>query len=94
MLVFLLLGLLVQTPAELRSRAVVLAFEKATGYPNGRPGFVADHRIPLCAGGPDAVTNMQWEEVRASYVKDTFERALCVEMKRQGYILVKVATHR
>lgn len=74
---------------ETRSRATVVAFEKLTGYPHGRPGWVVDHKIPLCAGGPDAVTNMQWQDAASSYRKDIFERALCVAMKQEGYVLVK-----
>lgn len=63
------------------------AFHKLHGE---RPGYVVDHIIPLCAGGPDAVENLQWQARAASYRKDTFERQLCREMKRQGYKLVKV----
>jgi 5-methylcytosine-specific restriction endonuclease McrA len=32
-----------------------------TGYPHGRPGYVADHVIPLKRGGADASWNMQWQ---------------------------------
>lgn len=42
-----------------RSRAVHRQFLKSTGYPDGRPGYVADHIRPLCAGGKDAVENLQ-----------------------------------
>jgi hypothetical protein len=72
-----------------RRRATVVAFEKATGYPHGRPGYVVDHVIPLCAGGPDVAANLQWQTTAASYVKDGFERALCAAMKTQGYRLVR-----
>lgn len=69
----------------------LIAFMKATGYPHGRPGFVVDHKIPVCAGGdPNDANNLQWQEKAASYRKDVCERALCKEMKRQGYRLVKV----
>jgi hypothetical protein len=72
-----------------RSRATVRAFLKAQGYPHGRPGHVVDHKIPICAGGLDTLDNMQLQEVQASYRKDTYERALCAAMKKQGYVLVK-----
>jgi len=64
-------------------------FRKQTGYPNGRPGWVIDHLVPMCAGGPDDVANLQWQDRTASYRKDVFERALCVAMKKQGLVIVK-----
>lgn len=45
------------------------------------PGFVVDHMIPLCAGGPDTIANMQWQDVRTSYAKDNVERTLCRRLK-------------
>lgn len=47
------------------------------------PGWVVDHIVPLCAGGPDAVSNMQWQERSASHAKDAQERRACRE-KRSG----------
>lgn len=64
-------------------------FRKQTGYPHGRKGFVVDHIVPLCAGGPDAVQNLQWQERAASYKKDAFERELCRAMKREGLTITK-----
>lgn len=84
---FLIGSLLLQL--AVRNPAVIREFEKQTGYPHGRKGFVADHKIPLCAGGPDSVDNLRWEEVKESYLKDKFERELCREMMRQGYVMVK-----
>lgn len=40
-------------------------------------GYVIDHIVPLCAGGADALSNLQWQERRASYRKDADERRLC-----------------
>ncbi len=63
-----------------RHRATVIEFEKLTGYPHGRPGFVVDHILPLCAGGADAVSNMQWQpvkgQVRAGAVRGDEETGL------------------
>lgn len=70
-----------------RSSAVRLAFIKthpcpATGTTTSPcPGYVIDHVIPLCAGGPDEPGNMMWQEIRASYVKDAWERKICAVMK-------------
>jgi hypothetical protein len=85
--VLLVTGLL---GADMRHASVARAFRALTGYPLGRPGMIVDHKIPLCAGGPDTIDNLQWQKVAESYNKDTFERALCREMERQGYYLVKV----
>jgi hypothetical protein len=71
-----------------RSRPLIREFARQTGYPNGRPGYVVDHQIPLCAGGPDTIANLQWQEKRASYVKDQFERELCRDMKRLNLMMV------
>jgi len=44
-----------------RSPAAREEFMSETGYPNGRPGYVIDHIIPLKRGGVDAPYNMQWQ---------------------------------
>jgi hypothetical protein len=46
------------------------------------PGFVVDHIIPLCAGGKDAIENMQWQTKEESYKKDKFERSQCASLKK------------
>ena len=45
-------------------------FMKATGYPQGRPGYVVAHVIPLKQGGADAPSNMQWQPKPAAKAKD------------------------
>lgn len=53
-------------PAGTRNHAVRVEFQRATPCPStGRtrgpcPGYEADHRIALCAGGADRVGNLQW----------------------------------
>ena len=83
----LIISLALQAPL-FRSRILIRQFAIATGYPNGRPGYVVDHQIPLCAGGPDAMENLQWQEVTESYKKDVFERELCRDMHRLGLRMV------
>jgi hypothetical protein len=39
-------------------------------------GYIIDHVNPLCAGGPDAANNMQWQTVGDARIKDRHERAL------------------
>lgn len=56
-------------------------FRNLTGFPNGRPGYVVDHIVPLCACGADAVENMQWQTVQDAAVKDEWERELCKTLR-------------
>jgi hypothetical protein len=44
---------------------------------------VIDHVRPLCAGGPDRRTNMQWQTVAAAVRKDADERRLCRSLRRK-----------
>ena len=53
------------------------AFARQTGYPNGRPGCVIDHIIPLACGGSDTPANMQWQTIAEGKAKDRTERANC-----------------
>lgn len=68
---------------ENRSRSVTEDFQRqnpcpSTGRRSGAcPGWVKDHVVPLCAGGPDAVSNMQWQTVENAASKDRLERAVC-----------------
>jgi cobalamin biosynthesis Mg chelatase CobN len=60
-----------------RSEQAKHDFEKLTGYPKGRPGYIVDHIIPLACGGPDTPTNMQWQTVADAKAKDAVERKGC-----------------
>ena len=57
-----------------RSEAARREFERQTGYPNGRPGYVVDHIIPLAKGGCDCPSNMQWQTKADAKAKDRVER--------------------
>ncbi len=85
---FLLVGLLgalfdCATLAFARERAPIRAFRKehpcpATSKTTGAcPGWVVDHRYPLCAGGADDPSNLQWEPKEHSFTKDRLEREVC-----------------
>ncbi len=50
------------------------AFEKQTGHPNGWPGHVVDHIVPLSRGGADSPSNMQWQTTEEAKAKDKWER--------------------
>lgn len=55
----------------------------ATGLTRGAcPGYVADHRMPLCAGGEDHPSNLQWQTVADAAAKDAHELRLCRALKR------------
>lgn len=69
------------TPTPRRAGAVA-AFKRLSGYPKGRPGYVVDHIVPLCACGDDAPYNMQWQPYKESLVKDRFEREMCASLRR------------
>ena len=50
----------------------------STGRPTGAcPGYVKDHIVPLACGGPDAVSNLQWQTVAEAKAKDKWERKSC-----------------
>lgn len=66
-----------------RSTAAKNAFKRANPCPVTQsskgpcPGYVVDHIIPLCAGGPDKPHNMQWQTVENAKIKDRDERRMC-----------------
>lgn len=64
-------------PCHPRSSVVRHHFQKMTGYPHGRKGYVVDHIVPLACGGADAVSNMQWQTIADGKAKDKWERKLC-----------------
>lgn len=49
-----------------------------------RVAYVIDHVVPLCAGGADLPTNMQWSRLEISKLKDRVEKATCHCMKKYG----------
>src|SRR4051812_26493907 len=74
--------------ASERSKQTIREFRKAhpcpaTGKKSGAcPGYVIDHIRPLCAGGPDRPSNMQWQTVSDAKRKDRMERRECRELRR------------
>jgi hypothetical protein len=66
-----------------RSTAAKHAFQRATPCPStgdirGRcPGYIIDHIMPLCAGGADSPSNMQWQTRADALRKDRDERRMC-----------------
>jgi len=57
-----------------RSEVAKRDFMKQSGYPNGRPGYVVDHIVPLAKGGKDVPSNMQWQTIAEARAKDRVER--------------------
>jgi len=50
----------------------------STGKTRGRcQGYVVDHIKPLCAGGADRPSNMQWQTREEAKLKDREERKIC-----------------
>jgi hypothetical protein len=60
-----------------RSEEAKRTFEKQTGFPRGRPGYVIDHKVPLACGGADSPSNMQWQTTAEAKAKDKVERIGC-----------------
>jgi hypothetical protein len=66
-----------------RDPAVAREFQKehpcpSTGKRTGScPGYIRDHIKPLCAGGADRVSNMQWQTTAEAKKKDKVERKQC-----------------
>jgi hypothetical protein len=62
-----------------RSQAVLRQFQHehpcpSTGLKTGAcPGWVKDHIVPLCHGGPDLPSNLQWQTVEDAKLKDRWE---------------------
>lgn len=80
----LMLALPMPTEARIpRSAAEVAAFKRenpcpSTGLRRGScPGHIVDHIKPLCAGGPDHRSNMQYQTVAEAKAKDREERRTC-----------------
>lgn len=94
-LFLLLLAIATAFPAEARDRAQRTEFVReypcpATGKTRGScPGWVVDHIVPLCAGGADAPGNMQWQELKASKVKDKEEWRICRGFKKRDINVVQ-----
>ena len=49
------------------------------------PGYVVDHVKPLCAGGADHPSNMQWQTREEAKIKDRREVEQCRRFRSQHY---------
>lgn len=73
-----------------RSPAVRAEFQRLHPCPaNGKtrgacPGYVVDHVVPLCAGGADAPSNMQWQTAADAKAKDREEARICRKRRSQA----------
>lgn len=85
-----LLALSLAAPAEARqtrSGAVLRQFQlenpcPSTGSTRGScPGWIKDHRWPLCAGGADSLWNLQWQTVEQAKEKDRHEAFVCAVLR-------------
>jgi hypothetical protein len=72
-----------------RSHQAKAEFRKSNLCPStnsrkaGCPGYVIDHIIPLCAGGVDHPSNMQWQTVPEAKIKDRQEQLQCAAIHRK-----------
>jgi len=81
--ILLVTSLNTASASEHRSRAVTREFQRehpcpSTGRTSGAcPGYRKDHIVPLACGGPDAVSNLQWQTISDARAKDAWERRAC-----------------
>lgn len=54
----------------------------ATKKPGACDGWQVDHRVPLCAGGPDSPKNLQWLTVRDHREKTKKDLKMCRSMRK------------
>lgn len=97
----LLIAALLTTPLAdaniARSSAARTSFAKTTACPATGlnklpcPKYVIDHIVPLCAGGIDNKSNMQWSGYVSSKGKDKEELALCAKIRRG---LIKASSNK
>lgn len=73
MIELVLISALCHVPVD-RNPKAVREFQRQTGYPKGRRGYVVDHVCPLACGGADTPANMQWQTYEESRKKDRTER--------------------
>lgn len=66
-----------------RNPAVIREFRKIHPCPYAKSDCIADHVVPLCAGGADAVSNLQWQHKAESLLKDREERRVCAEERKR-----------
>lgn len=72
-----------------RSQSAKVEFKLANPCPaNGAhkgpcKGYVIDHRIGLCVGGPDTAQNMRWMTIETAKAKDRWECRPGWELKLQ-----------
>lgn len=59
--------------AVCRSNYQKKKFDRLSGYPTGRKGFVVDHICALACGGIDRPVNMQYQTIKAGKQKDRWE---------------------
>lgn len=81
----------------LRSRAVIKQFQRETGFPKGRKGWIVDHVVPLACASElqlrrrdlDVIENLQWQSKAEAQSKDRWERNHCQELRRDPRFVPK-----
>jgi hypothetical protein len=62
---------------EYRSREGNAGIPTGASLPFHGPQKRRLSRVPLACGGPDAVSNIQWQTIRDARAKDRWERKAC-----------------
>ncbi|QGH72681.1 MAG: HNHc protein [Podoviridae sp. ctQNx1] len=78
----LVAGEIVRDPSQVRAFKRVNPCPATSKIEKSCPGYVVDHIVPLCAGGADRPSNMQWQDKIAGLQKDKLEWWLCRRIKQ------------
>jgi hypothetical protein len=73
---------IVRDPAQVRAFRRDHACPATSQFRGACPGWVVDHIIPLCIGGPDEPRNMQWQDKATSLAKDRLEWEVCRKARK------------
>ena len=48
------------------------------------PGYVIEHVVPLCLGGPDVAYNLRWQTVAEAKMNEVRDTRRCPAPRREG----------
>lgn len=88
--ILLLLLYTLMTVAFARDPAIIREFRRLNACPSTQqhrgacPGYQVDHRIPLCLGGSDTISNLRWLPTSEHRAKTRYDIAYCAHIRKNG----------